>query len=276
MMEWKLPETYDFEGRRICYGKRGDGPPVVMVHGTPWSSFNLRHLIEPLSKDFTVYYYDLVGYGQSDKSPGNVSLVIQNQILDRLLDHWGLDNPAIIGHDFGGTTVLRTHLISGRDFDKMVLIDPVAISPWGSPFFKHVNAHEAVFAGVPDYIHEAIVRAYIKTAAFKPLDEAIADRIILPWTESGGKTAFYQQIAQANSGYTDEVQPMYEKITRPVLILWGREDTWIPIEKGEILHEMIPNSLFYEIADAGHLVIEEQPEQLIKKIRPFLLNDSIT
>ena len=270
MAEWKLPESYMFHGRIVRYGIIGNGPPVVMVHGTPWSSFNLRHLINDLSLDFTIYYYDLIGYGQSDKSPGEVSLGIQNQILDQLIDHWGLDNPFIIGHDFGGTTVLRTHLINERSFRKIVLIDPVAVSPWGSPFFKHVHEHEAAFAGVPDYIHEAIVRAYVKTAAFKPIDDATLDRIVLPWIELGGKAAFYRQIAQANSGFTDEIQPLYGKILKPVLIIWGREDTWIPLEKGEALHEMIPESLFSVISDAGHLVIEEQPERLLEKIRPFL------
>ena len=274
MTEWKLTETYVFEGRAVRYGVSGDGPPVVVVHGTPWSSFNLRYLIKALSQDFTVYYYDLIGYGQSDKLPGDVSLGIQNQVLDHLLDHWQLDNPAVVGHDFGGTTVLRTHLISGRDFDKFVLIDPVAISPWGSAFFQHVNAHENAFAGVPDYIHEAIVRAYVNTAAFNPIDDATLNRIVLPWTETEGKAAFYRQIAQANSGFTDEMQALYPKITAPVLILWGREDTWIPMEQGAVLHDMIPGSLFHVIPDAGHLVIEEQPDQLMKKIRPFLHRDS--
>ncbi len=153
MTDWKLPKVYNFDGRTVRYGVRGNGPPVVVVHGTPWSSFNLRHLIRAFSHDFTVYYYDLVGYGQSEKSPGDVSLGVQNQVLDRLLTHWNLDTPAIVGHDFGGTTVLRTHLLNEQDFERIILIDPVAISPWGSPFFQHVNAHEAAFAGVPDYIN---------------------------------------------------------------------------------------------------------------------------
>jgi len=271
--KFDLSRSYIFEGRIVKYEMLGDGPPVILVHGTPWSSFNLRHLIRALSRDFTVYYYDLMGYGQSDKSPGDVSLGIQNQILDQLIDHWGLENPCIIGHDFGGTTVLRTHLINGRDFKKIVLIDPVAVSPWGSPFFQHVNAHEAAFAGVPDYIHEAIVRAYVKTAAFKPIDEATLDRIVLPWIGPGGKAAFYRQIAQANSSFTDEIQPLYRKISRPVLIIWGREDAWIPLEKGEALHGMIPGSIFHAIFDAGHLVIEEQPDRLNEKILPFLQNE---
>jgi pimeloyl-ACP methyl ester carboxylesterase len=276
MSEWRLSEAYVFNGRTVRYDVRGKGPPVVLVHGTPWSSFNLRHLIKALSKDFTVYYYDLLGFGQSDKTPGDVSLGIQNQLLDRLLDHWQLKQPAIIGHDFGGATLLRTHLINSRNFDKIVLIDPVAVSPWGSPFFRHVKTHEAAFAGVPDYIHEAIVRAYVKTAAFKPIDDDTLDMIIAPWMGSNGKAAFYRQIAQSDSTHTDAVQPLYTQISSPTLILWGREDVWIPLERGEALHDMIPGSILRVIPNAGHLVIEEKPDQLIEEIRPFLQDRNTT
>lgn len=275
MANWQLTKAYDFEGRAVRYGVRGNGPPVVVVHGTPWSSFNLRHLIQELSQDYTVYYYDLMGYGQSDKSPGEVSLGVQNQVLARLLEHWGLESPAAIGHDFGGATLLRAHLLNGRGFDKIILIDPVALSPWGSAFFRHVNAHEDAFAGVPDYIHEAIVRAYVQTAACKPMDEALLDMIVRPWTGEQGKAAFYRQIAQADSSYTDEVQPLYGRISRPVLILWGREDAWIPLERGEQLHGMVPGSIFRAIPGAGHLVIEERPGQLMKRILPFLRGEAV-
>ena len=273
---WNLPDIFDFDGRIVRYGVAGDGPPVVVVHGTPWSSFNMRHLIDAIAENFKVYYYDLLGYGQSDQSPGDISLGVQNQVLDRLLDHWNLENPAIVAHDFGGATVLRTHLINKHDFEKIVLIDPVAVSPWGSPFFMHVKEHETAFAGVPDYIHEAIVRAYVKTAAFMPIDENTMEMIVLPWTGANGKAAFYRQIAQASSDYTDEVQPLYTQITKPVLILWGREDTWIPVERGKFLQSITPGSILHEIPDAGHLVIEEQPERLLEKIIPFLTNENFT
>jgi pimeloyl-ACP methyl ester carboxylesterase len=275
MAEWRLTQTYRFNGNAIRYDIQGDGPPVILVHGTPWSSFNLRHLIEGLSRDFTVHYFDLLGYGQSDKPDGNVSLGIQNQILDQLIDHWKLERPAIIGHDFGGATALRTHLLNRRDFQKIVLIDPVAISPWGSPFFQHVRKHEAAFAGVPDYIHEAIFRAYIQTAAFQPMDEDTLDRTLQPWGSAEGKAGFYRQIAQANSRYTDEVQTLYPQISRPTLILWGREDTWIPVDRGETLHGMIPDSQFYAVPESGHLVIEERPDRLLETIIPFLKEHSI-
>lgn len=278
MTEWSLAQTYMFRGRAVRYAvhgaehgaEHGAGPPVVVVHGTPWSSYNLRHLVAGLARDFTVYTYDLPGYGQSDKSPGDVSLGIQNEVLDQLLAHWQLDRPTVIGHDFGGATLLRTHLLNGRDFEKIVLIDPVAVAPWGSSFFRHVQEHEAAFAGVPDYIHAAIVRAYVQTAAYAPLDADVLEQIVAPWLGQAGQPAFYRQIAQASSVYTDAVQPRYGEITRPVLLLWGAEDTWIPQAKGEALHALIPGSELRVIPHAGHLVIEEKPEELIAEIRRFL------
>ncbi|WP_244148729.1 alpha/beta fold hydrolase [Desulfonatronum thiosulfatophilum] len=242
---------------------------MVLVHGTPWSSFTLRPLIRRLSKEYLIYYYDLLGYGQSSMANGDVSLGVQNRVLDSLLDHWGLDDPIVVGHDFGGATALRTHLLNDRSFKKIILIDPVAVSPWGSPFFRHVKKHESAFAGVPDYIHEAVVRAYVQTAAFKPLESATLEGIVSPWTSEQGKPAFYRQIAQADSKYTDEIQPLYPTITTPTMILWGREDSWIPLERGQELHALIPGSVLRVIDDAGHLVIEEKPDELVKEILDF-------
>lgn len=274
MTDWELPETFDFHGREVRYGILGNGPPLVIVHGTPWSSFNLRHVIEGLSRNFTVYFYDLIGYGQSAKGEGDVSLGVQNKVLDELLTHWELECPVVVGHDFGGATLLRTHLINERDFKKMVLIDPVAISPWGSPFFRHVKEYEAAFAGIPDFIHNAIVRAYIGTAAYTRLDANALDATVEPWATGDSKAAFYRQIAQADSSYTDEVEQQYSSIERPVLILWGEADTWIPIARGERLHEMIPGSILHTIRDAGHLVIEEKPEELLQQIQLFLSEET--
>lgn len=270
MDDWNLTQTYDFDGRTVRHDRWGDGPPVVVVHGTPWSSFNMRHLIRALAQTYTVYSFDLLGYGQSSMAPGDVSLAVQNRVLVHLLDHWDLDAPMVLGHDFGGATVLRAHLVDGRRFACMVLVDPVAVSPWGSPFFRHVRAHEAAFAGVPAYIHDAIVRAYVGTAAYLPLPPQTLARIVAPWTGTAGQAAFYRQIAQADACYTDAVQPQYGTITMPVQIAWGRQDSWIPLQRGEELQALIPGAELQVIDDAGHLVIEEQPERLLAAIRPFL------
>lgn len=270
MINWILENSFDFEGREVRWGVIGKGKPIIVAHGTPWSSFNLRHLIFGLSDKYQVYFFDLLGYGQSDKSNGDVSLGVQNEVLSKLIDFWNLKNPIVIGHDFGGATVLRTHLINNIQYEKIIVIDPVAISPWGSSFFNHVNKHEKAFAGMPDYIHEAIVETYIKTAAYNNLNQETINGIIEPWKGEKGKAAFYRQIAQADSKYTDEIQNKYNSIMAPTLILWGENDKWIPLEKGEKLNSLIPNSRLKIIPNSGHLVIEEKHKVLITVIKGFI------
>jgi len=269
-MKWTLNQTFEFDGRKVKWDVMGEGYPVVMVHGTPWSSFNLRHLIYGLSGNYQVFFFDLFGYGASDKSEGDVSLGIQNKVLAALIDYWAIDKPIAVGHDFGGATVLRSHLLDNVVYEKMIVIDPVALSPWGSPFFKHVNKYEVAFAGVPDYIHKAIVEAYIKTAAYRQLEKETMQGIMNPWLSKEGKAAFYRPIAQADSKFTDQVQDLYHTLSMPVLILWGGKDEWIPVKKGYALNAIIPSSSLKIIPESGHLIIEEEPEQLLDAIKLFI------
>jgi pimeloyl-ACP methyl ester carboxylesterase len=270
-MEFNLTKNFSSAYGEIAYDIKGNGSPLVLVHGTPWSSFNWRHIILALSQWYTVYYYDLLGYGQSEKSAGkDVSLGVQNQIFAELLDHWKLKNPIVIGHDFGGTTVLRTNLLNKRDFEKIILIDPVAVAPWGSAFFSHVRKYEEAFQGTPGYIHEAIISTYVQSATYKPMSEETLKGIITPWLNSTGQKAFYQQIAQADQKYTDEIEPLYSELNDPSLIIWGEKDTWIPIEQGKKLHSKLPSSQFIPMPNAGHLVQEDEPTRLLAYILKFL------
>lgn len=265
-----LAERFVFRGHEIRYGVLGSGPPLVLLHGTPWSSCNLRYLIRDLSADHRVYYYDMLGYGQSAMPDDDVSLGVQNELLMALLGHWGLETPAVVAHDYGGATALRAALLNGAAFRRLVLVDPVAVAPWGSVFFAHVRRHEAAFAGVPANIHEAIVRAYIQSAAYRPLPPAVLDATAAPWCSEAGRAGFYRQIAQADQAYTDAVQPRYGELTCPVLILWGTEDAWIPVDRAYTLHGLLPDSRLRLVPEAGHLVVEERPEALLREMRPFL------
>ena len=273
MNHWNLPNTFIYEGREVKYGVKGKGKPLVLVHGTPWSSYNYRHLIEHLSFDYKVYYFDLLGYGESDMSNADVSLGIQNRLLNALVEYWKIDHPLIVGHDFGGTTVLRSHILDTRKYSKIVLIDPVALSPWGSPFFKHIEKYESAFASVPNYIHAAIVEAYIKTAAYYELDQKTIKGILKPWAGELGKPAFYRQIAQADSKFTDEFQDKFTDVNAPVLILWGEEDQWITCNQAYSLQSKITGSKLVTVPNSGHLVIEEKPNVLAAEIRAFFESD---
>ncbi|VVO27930.1 Haloalkane dehalogenase [Pseudomonas fluorescens] len=107
MTDWPLAQTYRFNGHSVRFAVRGDGPPLVFVHGTPFSSYVWHRIAPHFIATHRVHYFDLLGYGLSEKVEGDVSLGVQNELLARLLEHWGLDCPDVVAHDFGGATVLR-------------------------------------------------------------------------------------------------------------------------------------------------------------------------
>lgn len=260
----RLTRTFEFDRQAVAYDIFGTGEPIVLVHGTPFSSFVWRNIARELARSYKVFSYDLLGYGQSEKRASqDVSLAVQNRLLAALLQHWGLDRPNVIAHDFGGATALRAHLIDGCEYAKLLLIDPVALRPWGSPFVQHVRRFEEAFAGTPDYIHRAILKAYIGGAVHKPLSDDSLEPYIEPWVGTVGQAAFYRQIAQMDQRYTDEVQDSYGEVRCPCLLLWGLNDQWIPVGKARELARLIPGCELTEIPDCGHLMQEDAPKAII-------------
>jgi len=270
-IEWSLTRRFDHRGQAVAYDVLGEGEPVVLVHGTPFSSYVWRRIARELARTRQVFLFDLLGYGQSEKRHGqDVSLGVQNEVFASLLRHWGLSRPDVVAHDFGGATALRAHLLNGCEYRRVLLVDAVAVRPWGSPFVQHVREHEAAFAGVPDYLQRAILRAYIRTAMARPITDEELEPYVAPWLGPVGQPAFYRQIAQMDLRYTNEVQGRYGEIRCPVMILWGTADAWIPLERGQDLAAMIPAADFVQIEGAGHLVQEDAPEAVVAAAVRFL------
>lgn len=266
-----LAHSFDFDGQSVRYGVVGAGAPMVLVHGTPFSSQVWRRIAPIAARFRQVFYFDLLGYGMSEqRADQDVSLGVQNRLLAALLKHWRIETPDVVAHDFGGATALRAALLDRCDYRSLLLIDPVAVAPWGSPFVRHVRAHEAAFASVPAYIHEAMVNAYLQGAALRTLAADTLRIYSSPWMGELGQAAFYRQIAQMDQRYTDEVQPRYGELRCPVSILWGEEDQWIPVDRGLELSAMIPGARFMRVSGSGHLMQEDAPEAIVGELLDFL------
>ncbi|GAA2274058.1 oxidoreductase [Streptomyces ruber] len=273
MRNWQLTETFTSTSGEVSWERLGDpgGEPVVLLHGTPFSSFVWRAVARSLARGHQVFVWDMPGYGASEKAEGqDVSLAAQGRVFAELLDHWGLDAPAVVAHDFGGAVSLRAHLLHGARYRALALVDPVALAPWGTPFFRLVGEHSAVFERLPPALHRALVREYVSSASHLGLRPAVLDRLVQPWEGDPGQAAFYRQIAQADQRYTDEIQDRYADIDIPVLLCWGQEDTWLPVARGRELAALIPHAQWEPIAGAGHLVQEDAPAELTTALVAFL------
>jgi pimeloyl-ACP methyl ester carboxylesterase len=268
---WLLRHRYETGAGAIAWDRFGQGPPVVLVHGTPWSSWTWRRVARDLAGRFTVYAFDLLGFGASDKHPGqDVSLAAHGRRLAALLDLWALDRPAVIAHDIGGAAALRAHLLHRRPVAALALVDVVALAPWGSPFYRLVRDHAAVFEQLPSAIHHGVLRAYVGTAQPRPLDRDVEAALIAPWLGSAGQSAFYRQIAQGDQRDTDAIEPLYGQITAPTLVVWGEADPWIPVARGRELARRIPHARLEVLPGSGHLVQEDEPDALARLLGEFL------
>jgi pimeloyl-ACP methyl ester carboxylesterase len=266
-----MAEELIWRDRRVCWSRRGSGPPVVLCHGTPWSSRLWEPIADSLSADYTAYLWDMPGYGGSSKDPDHrVSLDVQGELLHDLLEHWELDAPHVIAHDYGGAVALRAHMLHGSRYASLALVDVVALAPWGSDFFRLVHEHAEVFTAVPAAIHGGIVRAYIAGASHAGLTAEQADILVAPWLGDVGQAAFYRQIAEADQRYTDEIESLYPSIDLPVLIVWGTEDTWIPVDRARRLASLIPGAELKLIENAGHLIQLDRPDELEMVLRGWL------
>jgi pimeloyl-ACP methyl ester carboxylesterase len=273
MSDWELAETYESASGEVRWGRLGDdgAPPVVLLHGTPFSSYVWRSVARALAGRFRVYVWDMPGYGASARFTGqDVSLAAQGEVFAGLLAHWELTAPAVVAHDFGGTVALRAHLLHGAVYDRLALVDAVTITPWGSPFFRLAARHAEVFEQLPAHLHRALVREYIAGVSRPGLHPATLDRLVEPWLGENGQPAFYRQIAQADERHTEQAMARYGEIAIPVLVCWGTDDAWLPPSQALDLLSLIPGARLQLIEGAGHLVQEDTPAELTAALLGFL------
>ncbi len=270
MPMWSLDETVDSSVGPLAAGHAGDGPDLVLAHGWPWSSYSWHRVIPALATRFRVHWYDMPGFGRSTLTPLQPpSLGLQGRVFAEMLEHWGLSAPLVVAHDFGGATTLRAHLLHGADYAGLVLMNVVAMRPWGSEFFDHVARHPDAFSALPPHIHAAVVHAYIGGALAHPLTDEDRVGLAAPWLSGDGPQAFWRQFALADEAFTAEIEPLYSRIRCPVTVLWGEDDPWIPLERGQALARAAGTTL-RPLPGLGHLPQLEDPAAVTAALQSAL------
>lgn len=267
-------------------------PPLIFIHGTPWSSRVWVPFALSLSQYFDVYLFDNPGFRDSPlghplpeqtaqlkkETALDADLAMQSEVFVALLKAWesgsasdgkskGWEDrkPHVIAHDHGGLMALRAHLLHGCNFESLCLIDVVAIGPFGQPLFKLIAEDEAVFKRLTGPMFEGVVEAYIRDAAHRPLSEQTTGILKQPWLrDRDGREGFVRQMCQANSRNTDAVEGRYAELggRMPVCVIWGKDDKWIPVENAERLSKVLRAKQVVVIDGAGHLIMYDQGERL--------------
>lgn len=272
---WNLRRRITLSGGEIAYDVLGYGPPLILVHGTPTRSYIWRDVAMRLADRFTVYVFDLLGFGQSERREGlDVSISAQSRLLAELVQAWELEAPSVAGHDIGGAIALRAHLLEEVPFGCIALVDSVVLRPWITPTTRHVKAHLDVYATMSARVFEAIVASHLGTATHRPMDTGAFATYLEGWRGESGQRLYLQKDAQLDEDDTAEFEPLLPSIGVPVRIVWGEQDAWLVPALAERLHETIPDSDLIVLPETGHFAMEDSPREVAAALFDFFTNCS--
>ena len=271
------------DGHRIAYGVHGVGEPVVLIHGTPSSSYIWRNVAPKLvDAGYKVYLYDLLGYGLSERPwdpTVDTSVSGQVPILKQLMAHWGLKQAHIVAHDIGGGVAQRFCILHPTQATSLTLIDTVSFDSWPS---KRTN--EQMKAGLdvlikkPDEEHREHFRNWILSTVVDKESlraeslEFFVDIISGPV----GQGSFFQhQVRHYDHSHTSELNHRLGELSNlPVQILWGENDAWQVADWARKLHAAIPGSTLHVLPECGHFAMEDKPDEIADLLVAFLARRS--
>ncbi len=264
------------DGVRLAYRDRGDGDPVVFVHGTPSYSYEWRHVVPAVeAAGHRVITYDLLGYGASERPlDRDTSVAAQTDVLVRLLDELGLENPSLITHDIGGAIGQRIAVLHPGRARRLMLIDTVSYDSWPSATWQEIirtrlDHYVATPAQEFDDLLTRQLTMTVTDAANMAGDNLRA--FLAPHRSAVGRVSFFEhQVRHYNSTYTQELTDRLGEMTLPVRILWGQEDRWQPTSYAERLAADIPHAELVVVPGAGHFLMEDDPARVTQEVLDFL------
>ncbi len=268
---WKLGRRIDTSKGEIAWDVKGGGPSVVLVHGTPSRSVLWRSIAPRVAEHFSVYVFDLLGFGDSERHERqDVSVRIHGEVLAELLNTWGLESPALVGHDIGGAAVMRAHLIEKAPARGLVLVDAVVLRPWITATTQHLRAHIDVYRTMPTHIFREVVAAHLRTATYRPMEPAVFAAYFDQWEGEPGHQLWLRNVRGFNEEDTAEFEPLLADLTTPTRIVWGEHDRWLPVAVSADLEATLPHADRVLISEAGHFSPEDQPGKVADAMLEFL------
>ncbi|MCF8035412.1 MAG: alpha/beta hydrolase [Desulfobacteraceae bacterium] len=266
-------------GSRVAYGSMGSGESVVLIHGTPSSSYIWRNVAPRLADEgFSVHVYDLLGYGRSERpydQAVDTSVSAQVPILKQLMAHWGIERAHIVAHDIGGAVAQRFCIFHSAMAKSLTLVDSVSFDSWpSSRTRKQMEDGLEVLIKAPDAQHRAHFREWLLSAVHYKEQFASGALDIFLELISGpiGQSSFFQhQVSHYDPKHTSEIaHRLWELSAMPVQILWGENDAWQVVEWAHKLHTAIPGSVLRLIPECGHFAMEDQPEEISRLLISFI------
>ncbi len=283
------PDLIDVNGQTIACDIRGDGPPLLLLHGFPQNRAMWARIGPALAAEFTTIAPDLRGYGQSSKPAEIDQMSFRAMAADMLalMTHLGFDHFHLAGHDRGGRTAHRMALDAAERVDTLCVMDIVpthhlldtltqdvarAYYHWfflaqPAPFPETLIGHD------PDAYFERCLLGF-GAAELSDFDPQMLEAYRKGWRDPDSIRAMcndYRAALDVDFGH--DAADLGRRVTCPALVLYGADGamaqamdvpaTWAP-RLSRMRHGAMPG---------GHFFPDQSPAETARALRDFLTQD---
>lgn len=265
----------DGHGARIHYRDEGnnDGPALLLIHGSNSLLQTWEPLVALLGDKYRLISLDLYGHGLTGPNPiGAYDADTNIAAAVRVLDAVGVDKAYWVGNSMGGWLTWRAGLSVPERTAGLILIDAsgAQVEQKGQLYLGARLARSSIGQMLlPEITPRFLVKSSLEENFAQPerLTEALVDRYWELLRFPGNRKA---AVDRAKTPREPEKWEEVGTLNMPVLLLWGEQDKVIPLSHAQAFEAAIPGSKLITYADAGHLPMEETPEQVARDIDAWI------
>jgi pimeloyl-ACP methyl ester carboxylesterase len=285
----------DLEGCRIHYVSRGEGKPILFLHGFPQFWFLWREQLADLGRDHAVYAPDLRGYNLSCKPEDPEAYRMRHLLGDvvGLIRDLEISPLTLVGHDWGGIVSWAFALKYPEMLERLVIIDAPPPFTWNRDLRESPKQRDAVNYMVELSKPSPEPEEMLAANDFSMMDDVMlriggaqarlsdADRAVYheAWAQPGalrGGLNYYRSARMGEQVAAGGVPEEYaakissQTVEVPTLVIWGENDAALLPSLTRGLSEWVPDLRVEIVPGAGHWVPYERPEVVNSLIRDFI------
>ncbi|MBN1365775.1 MAG: alpha/beta fold hydrolase [Syntrophaceae bacterium] len=261
----------------LHYIDEGQGEPLLMLHGNPTWSFYYRNLVAEFSKFHRVVVPDHIGCGLSDK-PQNYDYTLKQHIdnLEKLVTELKLRDFVLVVHDWGGAFGFGLLQRYPDLVKKIVILNTAA-------YISEFIAFRINMCRIPILAEQVIRRlnGFALTATYmavaKKMPPEIRKGYLYPYDNYKNRIAIARFVADIPMNPNHRSYQTLKNIELslsqhkcPTLILWGKKDFCFNDYFLKRWMEIYPHAMVKTFESAGHYVLEDAKEEIIKELKQFL------
>ena len=259
----------EVNGNTVHYTKQGTGKPLILVHGFAGFTYTWRYLIPLLTDHFTVYAYDVLGFGLSDKpADGEYDMGPHGEFLIDFMDALGLPSATLVGHSMGGIIIAYASIAAPERVDSLVMIEPGFYNDPGPAFLNYMFFPLDRIMARQFYTRGMRERFFMGSFYNKSLvTDEIIDAYMIPTRTPNALEAMTQMMGTVG---LKQYPGVTEHITRPALLVWGERGPDDPMEQAKRITSEIKECKLATVPESGHYIQEEKAEALAQIIKEYL------